>query len=423
MILPLLAVIAVSFVAFNDLLSALEDLGEEAVEEVAPIAGLEDLVEQAERLLHDGIWHPEKFDPRAFQELVPDIDQAYAATDTLPLTQTEERDGIRRSRELWSQVLNRWQKLNTSGLTEAERQRVGRDLAARLREAVISLERTRSISLAEVEGGRNQEKHWRNIMNLFLPLVLITGVGIAIFMASTLFKAIVRPVRALERGAQRLADGELSFRVGELSRDELGDLARTFNLMADRLQKSHQTLEGLSNLDFLTGLANVREFYRLFHDEIRRADRYQHPLSLIILDVDIFKEVNDTFGHQAGDLVLQEVGRKLRELVRKIDHVARIGGDEFAILFPETESYQALELAERIRRYFDHHQIEAFHPSNQPLRVTISIGLGTYPADADQANELFALTDQALYRAKNTGRNRLCLVEKRAGSEQSTEPE
>ena len=216
-----------------------------------------------------------------------------------------------------------------------------------MREACITLERIKSIALAEVNDGRKEERRWRKSLNLFLPLVLVVGIGLAATISSNLIKAITEPVRALEQGAQHLAAGELSYRVGESSQDELGDLARSFNLMAQKLQQSHQTLEGLSNLDYLTGLANVREFYRLFHDEIRRAERYQHSLSLIILDIDQFKQVNDHFGHQTGDLVLQEVGSKLRELVRNSDHVARIGGDEFAILFPETRRDQARELAER----------------------------------------------------------------------------
>lgn len=410
--LPLLLVILVSYVAFNDLLSTLEDVVPEAIEEAAPVADLEDLLELAEKHLHDGIWHAEKFDSQAYSELVPMIDRGFVLAGELPFSRAEEFTGVGKSHELWLEARDLWKKLAAPGLDWEARQVVAQKIATNMREAVITLERIRTIAFAEVVAGRTEERRWRNTLNLFLPLVLVVGVGIACAMASILIKAIIEPVRALERGAQQLAAGELSYRVGDLSKDELGDLARSFNVMAQKLEQSHQTLEGLSTLDYLTGLANVREFYRLFHDEIRRAERYQHPFSLIILDVDTFKQINDTLGHQAGDLVLQEVASKLRELVRNIDHVARIGGDEFAILFPETNQAQARELAERVRSYFATHLVESVQSPVVPIRITISLGLATYPDDATLADDLFAMTDQALYRAKHEGRNRLCLAEK-----------
>lgn len=247
-------------------------------------------------------------------------------------------------------------------------------------------------------------------LELLLPLLMLAALGIVFLTSCYLIRAVIEPVRELERGAQKLADGDLSYRVKVGSGDELGDLARSFNRMAEKLQTSYQTLEGLSSLDYLTGLANVREFYRVYHEEIRRAERYQHPLSLLILDVDNFKQVNDRHGHQVGDLVLQEVGRNLSELVRSSDHVARIGGDEFAILFPETGRLQAQELGDRIRSFFADHRMDDVACAEGPLQVTISLGLGGYPLDSAEANELFALTDQALYRSKQAGRNRLSLA-------------
>jgi len=410
--LPLLLVILVSYVAFNELISTLEDVVQESIEEAAPVADLEDLLELAEKHLHDGIWHADKFDFQAYSELVPMIDRGFVLAGELPFGRAEEFSGVGKSHELWLEARDLWMTLSAPDLDWEARQDVAQKIEANMRSAVITLERIRTVALDEVVAGRTEELRWRNTLNLFLPLVLVVAVGIACVMASTLIKAVIEPVRALERGAQQLAAGELSYRVGELSQDELGDLARSFNVMAQKLEQSHQTLESLSTLDYLTGLANVREFYRLFHDEIRRAERYQHPFSLIILDVDTFKQVNDTLGHQAGDLVLQEVGRKLSELVRNIDHVARIGGDEFAILFPETNQAQARELAERIQKYFASHLVESVQYPVAPLRITISLGLGTYPDDATQANELYAMTDQALYRAKREGRNRLCLADK-----------
>jgi diguanylate cyclase (GGDEF)-like protein len=423
MMLPLLVVILVSYVAFNDLLSTLEEITQEVIEETAPVADLKDLLELAEKHLHDGIRHPENFDSHAYHDLVPIIDQAFAKTHELPFDQITELAGVKKSLELWNKVRDQWQLLQTTRLSEADRRHAEGELTANIREAISLLERFRTISLAEVEDGRREESRWRYALNLFLPLVLVAGIGIAFVLASSLIKAIIEPVRSLKLGAEQLAAGELSYRVGELSHDELGDLAQSFNQMAQKLEQSHQALENLSTLDYLTGLANVREFYRLFNDEVRRAERYQHTFSLIILDIDTFKGVNDTYGHQIGDLVLQEVGCKLRELVRNIDHVARIGGDEFAILLPETGSDHATELAERIRLYFAGHQIYSVRLPRPSLRVTISLGLATYPEAAELAKDLIAVADQALYRAKNEGRNRLCLGEKKINGADPAKPD
>jgi diguanylate cyclase (GGDEF)-like protein len=423
MMLPLLVVILVSFVAFNDLLSTLEEVTQEVIQETAPVADLKDFLELAERHLHNGLRHPEHFDSHAYNDLVPIIDQAFAGTHELPFDHIAELAGVNKSRDLWNSARDRWQLLQTESLSETDRQQAESEMAANIREAISSLERLRTISLSEVEDGREEERRWRYTLNLFLPLVLVAGIGIAFTQASSLIKAIIEPVQSLKRGAEQLAAGELSYRVNEQSQDELGDLAHSFNLMAQELELSHKTLESLSTLDYLTGLANVREFYRLFHDEIRRAERYRHFFSLIILDIDTFKEVNDSYGHQVGDLVLQEVGSRVRELVRNIDHVARIGGDEFAVLLPETGSAHAAELAERIRLFFAEHQIVTAQQPEITLRVTISLGLATYPTAAALANDLFAAADQALYRAKNEGRNRLCLGEKIADVDSSeTDP-
>lgn len=413
MLLPLLVVVLVTYVAFNDLLTTLETVTRDAVTEAAPIADLEDLVEEAEHLLYAGLRHPQQFDRDGFAELVLLIDQSFMNAEQLPFSREAEFSSLERGEDSWSKAKGYWARLQSGDLSVAQRFADEDALLREIRSVIISLAQIRTMALAEVKLGHDEELSWRNSLNLFLPLMLVIASAVAIYFATSLLRAIIDPVRELEIGSQKLAAGELSYRVGELSHDELGDLARSFNQMALNLEMSHQTLEGLSNLDYLTGLANVREFYRLFHDESNRAERYQHQFSLVILDVDTFKVVNDTLGHQVGDLVLQEVGRQLRELVRHSDHVARIGGDEFALLLPETGYEHARELAERVRSFFDNHRVEAEQYPELSLRVTLSLGLATYPHDAIEANELFAQADEALYRAKNSGRNRLCMARDR----------
>ncbi|AVX29916.1 diguanylate cyclase (GGDEF) domain-containing protein [Carboxydocella thermautotrophica] len=158
--------------------------------------------------------------------------------------------------------------------------------------------------------------------------------------------------------------------------------------------------------DRLTGLYNQKQFYELLQSEIAAAQLYKKPLSLLMLDVDFFKQYNDTFGHPAGDRLLKEFARILVENVRPDDIVARYGGEEFAIILRETSLEQALDIAERIRQKVADSRFEG--RLQQPSgRITCSIGIAQYPVHAKTLEDLVKRADEALYRAKYNGRNRV----------------
>jgi diguanylate cyclase (GGDEF)-like protein len=165
-------------------------------------------------------------------------------------------------------------------------------------------------------------------------------------------------------------------------------------------------LQAEARLDAKTGLYNSRHFAYALEQELSRAKRYARPLSLIMVDLDLLRNVNNNWGHLAGDAVLQGVGDIFRAQVRAHDVPARFGGEEFAILLPETTPEQALELAERIRRAV---AVRSFRSetSTQPLRATISLGVSAYPRDAADGTQLVHRADLAVYRAKVLGRNRV----------------
>ncbi|MEU8243711.1 GGDEF domain-containing protein [Actinoplanes missouriensis] len=156
--------------------------------------------------------------------------------------------------------------------------------------------------------------------------------------------------------------------------------------------------------DGLTGLRSRRYFEEALGNESARAERYHLPLSMLLLDIDHFKNVNDTYGHNGGDRVLVEVTHRLRELTRPGDVVARYGGEEFAVLLPATGPEQAREIAERIRRGVSAAPIAV--SDSRLVRVTVSVGVAGMPAVATTA-ELVLTADRALYAAKNAGRNRV----------------
>jgi diguanylate cyclase (GGDEF)-like protein len=157
--------------------------------------------------------------------------------------------------------------------------------------------------------------------------------------------------------------------------------------------------------DELTGLANSRRFRELAEKETERAERFGHQLSLVVLDIDDFKQVNDSHGHLQGDEVLRVVGRILREESRGIDEPARYGGEEFVVALPETGREGALELAERVRTRLERTPVGGIDGADD-ISVTASLGVATLPDAATDTRELIAVADAALYEAKRAGKNR-----------------
>ncbi len=154
--------------------------------------------------------------------------------------------------------------------------------------------------------------------------------------------------------------------------------------------------------DHLTGLANRRRFERQLAREVARSQRYEHRFCLLLVDLDDFKTVNDTHGHDAGDEALRALANVLQSGTRGIDTAARIGGDEMAVLMPETDFARGLEAAERLHSAVELLQIPIVGS------VTASFGIAEFPTCARDERELFAAADQALYEAKRQGRNRVC---------------
>jgi two-component system, cell cycle response regulator len=162
----------------------------------------------------------------------------------------------------------------------------------------------------------------------------------------------------------------------------------------------------LSRKDGLTELYNHRFFHQLLDTEVSRADRYNRVVSLLMMDIDDFKSFNDSHGHPAGDLALRRLARLLKQSSRSCDFVARYGGEEFAIIVPEVSADSARRMAERLLKLVDEAEFEG-EEVMVGGRLTISIGVATYPMQAGSKSELVEHADQALYRAKGLGKNRV----------------
>ncbi len=172
----------------------------------------------------------------------------------------------------------------------------------------------------------------------------------------------------------------------------------------------HEEIKLMAFTDGLTGLYNHRRFQERLDEEIKRAERYGEPLSLILLDIDHFKKVNDTYGHPAGDAVLKKLAELIRKTVREIDFPARYGGEEFALIILKSKARDAEKIAERLRKTAEKTVIKT---DNHEITVTLSLGIASYPEDAKTREELIEKADQALYKAKHSGRNRTILFKNR----------
>jgi diguanylate cyclase (GGDEF)-like protein/putative nucleotidyltransferase with HDIG domain len=165
-------------------------------------------------------------------------------------------------------------------------------------------------------------------------------------------------------------------------------------------------LQAEARVDPKTGLYNARHFAVVMQEELGRAQRFQRPMSLIMADLDLLRDINNTYGHLAGDAVLRGISEVFRQQLRHYDVPARFGGEEFSILLPETPPDQAFEIADRIRRAVAARPFEV-ETSSEPIRATISMGVAAYPRDGEDMNEIVHQADLAVYRAKLQGRNRV----------------
>jgi phosphoserine phosphatase RsbU/P len=211
------------------------------------------------------------------------------------------------------------------------------------------------------------------------------------------------------QAAVAIENADLYRRLGVLNQSlERKVEERTAELTStnERLTILNRELEQISITDGLTQVYNRRYFMERLRQEVKRVSRYGPPASLLMLDIDHFKKVNDTYGHQAGDVVLSNVAGLVRDTLRETDLFARYGGEEFVLLATGTEQAGAFILAERLRKLIED---AVFTHGGSRIAVTISIGIGVWEASIkEDFEELIRRADSALYRAKEQGRNRYC---------------
>jgi diguanylate cyclase (GGDEF)-like protein len=234
------------------------------------------------------------------------------------------------------------------------------------------------------------------LLTLALASLLLSVLG-----SILIGRGLIKPINRLALAARRMRDGDYTQTIDVSQRDEIGELASSFNHMKDAISTREEQILRLAYEDTLTALPNRALFNDRLDQTLKAVERNGLPVTILIMDLDRFKYVNDMLGHQTGDLVLREVANRIRRLLRKSDTVARLGGDEFAILLPEAGIEQAEEIVAKILGALE----APITIDEQPLDVGISIGIATYPDHGRDARTIIGRADVAMYVAKrsNTG--------------------
>lgn len=329
------------------------------------------------------------------------LEESIASLDTQNLSQ-EERHLLERISSRFSGLKELLKGFWGKGKREAGTEEIERSLRELIKETE-TLKSSHKLLMGRVIARADMAKDIGKYVSIAVP---VASAILAIVLGLTVRRSVVSSIRHLLSATKVIASGDLSQSVGLRSKDEFGELAMAFDGMREELRQKRQELEELSITDGLTGLYNRRHLQVKLVEEVVRANRFHHPLSMIFMDVDRFKSYNDSYGHQEGDEVLKGLAEViLRGTRKKIDITCRYGGEEFVVVLPETNGEQAMAVAERILKDF---RGLDFTPKGivEPIHLTFSAGVTSLKAGEEGAS-LLERTDKAMYQAKSMGRNRV----------------
>ena len=241
----------------------------------------------------------------------------------------------------------------------------------------------------------------KNAVNMYKLLTLIGLIAMVLLSSFAIKKSVIKPLLKLTNHIRGIGDSEdLSKTLQILKDDEIGMLTREFNYMTKELYKKTEELKKLANIDYLTQMYNRGHIMKILENETDRSVRYKHSISILMLDIDYFRIINDSYGHSVGDVVLRRISSELKVTIRSSDIVGRYGGEEFIVILLEQDLGKSKIVAEKIRK-----RIEELEWKDNGMKTTISIGIAEYRGQT--LEELIDEADKKLYEAKYNGRNRV----------------
>jgi two-component system, cell cycle response regulator len=412
MLFPLITLSGGAFLSFESAIGKFESTENKRLEELFPLAQLDAQLNESNKLVENTLYSSQANSQARFEALSKNIDAMLFSQLATPSSVPEKRTLMLRVQEQWLQARNEADVLflTSTRLNAAAKQQKVSAFNGYITGAVKDIHQLNYLlSHLQTTDNLASASHDKLRVRLIIAVVFVVAIAIVGISARLLARHILVPLKLLQTGVAQFGEGDLSHRIDLETQDELAALANAFNTMAQTLEQTQSDLKKLATLDGLTGVYNRREFNRYLTLEIERSQRECHPVSLVMVDIDYFKKLNDTYGHQTGDEALRHVGRLLREGVRPGDHVARYGGEEFAIILPNASGSEAFAVAERIRASIEAQVIPL--SLEQPLTFTASLGFSTFHIDKDTEATFGQRADQALYYAKHSGRNRVSSAE------------
>ena len=407
MLIPLALLVVFQYSVFNNTIKHLNNVIDHGSSELTGIKELQHTIHIAVMVPHDYLIHGKLIERENYTALSDKVSTTINNMLILMAPHKNEHDLVKQVDQLWAQVDQKSLKVLSSTNP------VGNSAVAEEMELLDSLS-DQAISVlqqlfdvAALEMAEEVEEAEQ--LCAIMIMLIIGGTSISalfiLWLSRNLAKVIIKPICCLKDAANRVGKGDYSSCLSWTRHDEIGDLAHSFDDMTQYLEQAHNELKLLSRQDGLTEILNRREFDRMFPIELNRAVRYDHNLSLVFIDLDHFKEINDKYGHLTGDHVLQIFAKLVKSTIREIDQFARYGGEEFVLILYEADRDGAYVLAERIRKLIEGANFGEV--DDEPVRVTVSIGIASLPKNGSTEKDLIESADKAVYQAKREGRNRV----------------
>lgn len=410
MLLPLMALGLAAYLSTNKIVHAFEETVHDPYREIEDIAHTQVAVVNALMPPNDYLVHGDIAERANFERLAAETEHAFEVLRRSAGKLHRDSGHIDRAYQHWlggkAMAVALLALQNPVGDRKAAADMEAMD--AHFETILGELLGAKRIARAEAEEHLESARRLQQQAIVTAGLVFLVGLVLSLWAAWYLSRSIIRPLQVLKFGVQQFGRGHLNHRIPEQGNDEVGQLADSFNHMADQLERMTAVLEDESTHDPLTGAINRREMGRQLEKMVSHSRRHDHPMSVIMLDLDHFKHINDDFGHQTGDRLLVAVADIIKDNLRPLDVFARYGGEEFLVMLPETESRNAQHVAERLRILVTGVVIKA---GRRMATSTVSAGVASLPEDGMTTETLVAAADKALYRAKQGGRNQVVLAQ------------